>query len=286
MRFIIIFICSLLVNPLLAQVINDKTDSFADIAAKYQELGVDSKTTLMVFDLDDTLITMSQPLGSVGWWDWQQELLKQGSDSDKLFTKDYQQLVRIQNILFQLIKMEVTDDDVIPFLKGATNQGATVMGLTARGKEHLSATLMQLKDNHFMVDDKLLFRKNGLKVNNNKTSVAGNFHCPQFSREVIYQQGIMFLDGEDKGEALLCILANTKQDIKTILFVDDAQRNIASMDKAFANRDDLLVLNVYYTKENAKELEIQRNPNQQAQLVEQWNYIKKNLHDVIIQSNF
>lgn len=286
MRFIIIFICSLLLNPVFSGVINYQTDTFANIAAQYKELDVDPKTTLMVFDLDDTLITMTQPLGSVGWWDWQHELQKQGGDSDKLFTKDYQQLVRIQNILFQLVKMEVTDEYVMPFLKDAANQGTTLMGLTARGKEHFSATLMQLKDNQFTVDEKLLFKKNGLKLNNHKTSVAGNFHCPQFSREVIYQQGIMFLDGEDKGKALLCILANTKQDIKTILFVDDAKRNIVSMDKAFANRDEPLVLNVLYTKENAKELEIQTNPYLQAQLFEQWNFIKKSLNNVITQSNF
>lgn len=285
MRFIIIFICSLLINPVLATVINYQTDAFVDIAAQYKESGADPKTTLMVFDLDDTLITMSQALGSVGWWDWQHELQKNGSHSDKLFTKDYKQLVRIQNILFQLIKMEVTDEYVMPFLKDAAMQGTTLMGFTARGKEHLSATLMQLKDNQFMVDEKLLFQKNGLKFNN-KTSVAGHFHCPQFSRDVVYQQGIMFLDGEDKGEALLCVLANTKQDIRTIVFVDDARRNILSMDNAFKNRDDLLVLNVLYTKENAKELEIQLNANIQAQLFEQWNFIKKNLNEVIIQSNF
>lgn len=286
MRFTLILIGSLLFNSVLAQVINYQTDTFADIAAKYKELGVEPTTTLMVFDLDDTLITMSQPLGSVGWWDWQHELQKQQSYSDKLFTKDYQQLVRIQNILFQLVKMEVTDEYVLPFLKDAATQGITLMGLTARGKEHLSATLMQLKDNQFMVGEKLLFRENGLRLTNNKTSVVNKVHCPQFTRDIIYQQGIMFLDGEDKGEALLCALANTKQDIKTIVFVDDAKRNIVSMDKAFANRNDLLVLNVFYTKENAKESEVQINSTMQAQLFEQWSFIKKNLNEVIIKSNF
>ncbi|WP_241480496.1 DUF2608 domain-containing protein [Legionella norrlandica] len=222
----------------------------------------------------------------MGWWDWQYKLQKNKVPSEKLFTQDYQQLVRIQNLLFQLVKMEVTDEYVMPFLKKAVKQDVTLLGLTARGKEHLSATLMQLKDNQFMIGEKLLFQKNGLKLNNNKTSVAGNFHCPQFTQEVIYQRGIMFLDGEDKGEALLCALANTKQNIKTIIFVDDAKKNIESMDKAFANRDDLQVLNIFYTKENAKELEIQTNPDIQTQLFEQWDSIKKTLNEVIVQSNF
>lgn len=47
-----------------------------------------------------------------------------------------------------------------------------------------------------------------------------------------------------------------------------AKRDIVSMDNAFANRDEFLVLNVFYTKENAKELEIQTNPHLQAQIFE------------------
>lgn len=285
MRFVILFICSLLINPVLARVINYQTDTFADIAAWYDELQVDPQTTLLVFDLDDTLLTMSQALGSVGWWDWQHELQLNENQSDNLFTKDYQQLVRIQNILFQLVKMEVTDEYVLPFLKRAVGQNASLLGLTARGKEHLSATLMQLKDNEFMIGDKLLFKKGELKLSDNKTSITGHFHCPQFTRQVIYQQGIMFLDGEDKGQALLCVLANTKQPVKAIIFVDDAKRNIESMNKAFAQRDDVQVLNIFYTRENAKELEIQTNPAMQALLVEQWHHITKNLNEVIIQSN-
>ncbi|WP_115712019.1 DUF2608 domain-containing protein [Legionella sainthelensi] len=286
MQFILFLICSLFINPIFAKVIYYEMDSFVDIATLYEELRSDPQSTLLVFDIDDTLITMTQPLGSVGWWDWQAELQKTGKDSDKLFTADYQQLVRIQNILFQLIKMEVTDKYVLPFLNHATDQGAIILGLTARGKDHLSATMMQLKDNNFTVGDKLLFQEKGLKFRNNKTSLADNFQCPQFSKEVIYQRGIMFLDGEDKGQALLCVLSKIKTEIKTIIFVDDAKRNSVSIDKAFADRNDLLVLNVLYTKENTKELEIQNNPLIQQQLFEQWNQIKNHLNDSIVQSNF
>ncbi|ARB93261.1 DUF2608 domain-containing protein [Legionella longbeachae] len=286
MQFILFLICSLFINPICAKVIDYEMDSFADIANLYEGVRSEPRSTLLVFDLDDTLITMTQPLGSVGWWDWQSELQKTGKDPEKLFTADYQQLVRIQNILFQLIKMEVTDKYVLPFLNNATAQGTIIMGLTARGKEHLSATMMQLRDNNFTVGDKLLFQEKGLKFKNNKTSIADSFHCPQFSKEVIYQRGIMFLDGEDKGQALLCALSKIKTEIKTIIFVDDAKRNSASIDKAFANHNDLLVLNILYTKENAKELEIQSIPLLQQQLFEQWSQIKNHLNDSIVQSNF
>src|SRR6476620_3356437 len=130
MRYILILFCMLFIQPSFAKVFNYQTDSFERINRIYQNASLDPKTTLLVFDLDDTLITMTQPLGSVGWWDWQENLLKTGNDPDKLFTTNINQLIRIQNILFQLIKMEVTDEKAIPFIKQAVHDGATIIGLT------------------------------------------------------------------------------------------------------------------------------------------------------------
>ena len=45
MRFIIMFICSLVLNSVFAEVINYQTDTFANIAAQYKELRADPKTT-------------------------------------------------------------------------------------------------------------------------------------------------------------------------------------------------------------------------------------------------
>lgn len=282
MRYIPILLCALFMHASFAKVFDYQTDSFQDIQNIYNKASLNPKTTLLAFDLDDTLLTMTQPLGSVGWWDWQASLLKTGNDPDKLFTPDINQLVRIQNILFQLIKMEVTDENAIPFINQTSKDGAIVMGLTARGKEHLSATLMQLKDNKFTTGNDLIFKKYGLKFGG-KTSIAQNFHCPQFKREVIYENGVMFLNGEDKGQALSCILTSTKQPIKTILFVDDAIKNTQAVHDAFVNRNDINVINILYTKENSKEDDIQKNAQLQAQLVNEWKHIKNSLNTVIKQ---
>lgn len=287
MRYLWILFCTVLIQVSYAKVINYQTDSFDNIIQIYKTTTLDPKTTLLVFDLDDTLITMTQPLGSVGWWDWQTSLLKTGNNTDKLFTTDYNQLARIQNILFQLIKMEVTDEKAIPFIKLAINEGAMILGLTARGKEHLSATFMQLNDNHFTEKGELIFKKHGLKLGDgDKTSVAGNFYCPQFTREVVYEKGLIFLSGEDKGQALSCIISNAKQPIKTIIFVDDSSKNTQSVSNAFINRQDINVINILYTKENKKEEEIQKNTPLQNKMIHEWNHIKKSLNDVIPQSNF
>lgn len=286
MRYLIIVFVAFFIQPSFAKVTEYQVDNFAKINNIYTHAALNPKTTLLVFDLDDTLITMTQPLGSVGWWDWQAGLLKNGNDSSKLFTSDINQLIRIQNILFQLIKMEVTDENVLPFIHQTTKDGAIIMGLTARGKEHLSATLMQLTDNKFTENDKLLFKQYSLNLATDKAPVAGNFFCPQFKREVIYQDGLMFLSGEDKGQALSCILSSTQQTIQTIIFVDDSVKNTQSVSKSFMNRADINVINILYTKENGKEDDVLKNEELQGKIYDDWNHIKKTLHEVIPQSNF
>lgn len=286
MRYLLILLSVFFIQSSYAKVTEYQVDDFGKINDIYTHAALNPKSTLLVFDLDDTLITMTQPLGSVGWWDWQTQLLKNGDDSGKLFTSDINQLIRIQNILFQLIKMEVTDASVLPFIHQATKDGAIIMGLTARGKEHLSATLMQLIDNKFTENGKLLFKQYGLHLTTDKTSNADNFVCPPFKREVIYQNGLMFLSGEDKGQALSCILSSTQQTIQTIIFVDDSVKNTDSVSKSFMNRNDVNVINILYTRENAKEDSIQKDVELQEKIYNDWNHIKQTLHDVIPQSNF
>jgi hypothetical protein len=286
MRYLILLLSIFIDQSSYANVTEYQADNFNKINYIYTHANINLKTTLLVFDLDDTLITMTQALGSVGWWDWQTGLLKNGSDSSKLFTSDINQLIRIQNILFQLVKMEVTDDNVLPFIHQATGDGAIIMGLTARGKEHLSATLMQLTDTKFTENGKLLFKQYGLRLTNDKTLTAGDFFCPQFKREVIYHDGLMFLSGEDKGQALSCILSSTQQTIQTIIFVDDSVKNTQSVSKSFTNRRDINVINILYTKENAKEDAIQTNEALQIKIFNDWKRLMQTLHDVIPQSNF
>lgn len=286
MRYLIILLSFFLLQPSFAKVVEYQVDHFSKINDIYTHTALNPKTTLLAFDLDDTLITMTQPLGSVGWWDWQDGLLKNDKNSSKLFTTDFNQLMRIQNILFQLIKMEVTDESVLPFIQKAAKEGANLMGLTARGKEHLSATLMQMTDNKFTENDQLLFARHALTFVPDKNTVPGHFNCPPFKRDVIYQDGLMFLSGQDKGQALSCILSDTQQHLQTIIFVDDSVKNIESVKKSFMDRNDVNVIVILYTKENAKEEAIQTNEALQNQIYNDWNHIRKNLRDVIPQSNF
>ena len=171
--------------------------------------------------------------------------------------------------------MNVTDQYAVPFIKEASEQGASVMGLTARGSESLSVTLSQLTENGFVDNQKqLLFNSNGPKLSNQNTASDGGLNCSSFTRHVSYYQGVVFLDGQNKGRALRCILDNSKKTYNTILFVDDGANNVDAVAKAFANQANIKVFNVQYTRENAKKQLFLHTAALQVAADIQWKNIK------------
>lgn len=270
MRWIISFICCLYLITASSTIVNIKADNFGEIAKFYQKLAVNPEETLLVFDVDDTLLTMTQPLGGVAWWDWQYELLNKEPNSKQLFAHNFNDLLKTQSILFQLIKMQPTDQFVTSFVKESAKRGASLLILTARGHEFLDTTVQQLQANQF-VDNKnqLLFQAHGILLKNNKLL------CGNFKHDVSYQQGISFLSGGDKGQALKCILNKANKKYHYILYVDDSKSNINSIAKAFVDKSDLIIWNVLYTHEHNKQKLFAQSPKMQAESYHQWQNIKK-----------
>jgi hypothetical protein len=286
MRFIMFFVFAFWFHTGMSQVIRVEVNNFSDINTLYQDNIVNPKTTLLVVDIDDTILTMSQPLGGVGWWDWQSDLLRHHKESSALVAKNFDDLVKIQNLLFGLIQMQVTDADVLPFLKKVTQQGASLMGLTARSSDHLNVTLRQLEKNDFFDENnQFIFKSKGLKLKNGKTSSAGDLECASFSRYVTYYQGVVFLAGEDKGQALMCILNQSEKKYTNILFVDDTLRNVDSVSKAFEKHEGVRVFAVFYTLENAKAQLFLNSPSLQNEADNQWQNINMAIRNNIALPN-
>lgn len=275
MRFMMFWALAFWFHAGMTQVIRVEANNFSEINSLYRDSMVNPQNALLVLDIDDTILTMSQPLGGVGWWDWQVDLLRHHKESSVLVAENFDDLVKIQNLLFGLIQMQVTDEHVLPFLKEASQQGASLMGFTARSSDHLNVTLRQLEKNDFLDENnQSIFKSKGLKLKNGKTSSAGDLECSSFSRYVTYYHGVVFLAGEDKGLALTCILNQSEKKYTNILFVDDTLRNVDSVSRAFANREDVRVFAVLYTLANAKEQLFLNSPSLQNEADTQWQNIK------------
>ena len=91
-------------------------DSFKQVAKQINKFTKNAHgKALLVFDLDDTLLTMpdANPLGGVGWWNWQTKMLSSESKNNNLVGNNFSSLLKDQYFLFTTQPMIET---VIGFL--------------------------------------------------------------------------------------------------------------------------------------------------------------------------
>ena len=235
-----------------------------EIVLGFQEPGA----TLVVMDDDDTLTMMPcsdgmdsggcQYLGGPAWYAWQAGLIGSGSPYSAAKTQD--ELLNISALLFAMNKMAYTEDDLAAVLNSLALSGVRLLVLTARGGSTVSATEMQLENltvpgsGHSSFLD--LIRSNAL-VMGDIPSLPGPFvPCSGTgARKVTYQQGVMYVAGQNKGLMLKCLLqyygrlnsGKTAAPVKNIVFIDDTQENVDDVYRAFKSSPGFQVKALHYT---------------------------------------
>ena len=267
--FLIVLLNSLIANLSFATVIDYEVKNFHAVSQLYKQ-HYKPQSTLVVFDIDDTLLTTTQALGGVGWWDWQSKLLSQHPKSNQLVASNFQGLLEAQHFLFSIIKMQLTDAFILPFMKDLALHHTNWMVLTARGPDLVAITKKQLRDNGFVDANKqVLFATNNLSLPSKRIK-NNRLRCPGLKSAIYTSQGMMFLSGADKGKALHCLVSKAKQRYTGIVFVDDSPSNIAAVDKAFAKDKRYKVMAILYTHEHLKEQKFLRSKALQDAVNSQW----------------
>lgn len=246
------------------------------------------KETLIVMDDDDTLTMMPcddqkkpekcQYLGGPAWYSWQSDLIKNNSPSAFRVAKTDSELLDISALLLAMNDMPYTDNIIPGVLHELTQKGAKLLVLTARGESNLSATESQFANLYmtdaksqkflsFMQANSLVGRQSGI------SSIAGPItpaDCGA-TRPIAYQQGIMYVAGQNKGEMLQCLLSRTKSEqIKNIVFIDDTLQNVEDVYTAFEESKDHTVYAYHYTR-----LEAHKNALTEEQGKEKENAYQK-----------
>jgi phosphoserine phosphatase len=193
-------------------------------AIQQQKMIFDNNELLVVFDLDDTLLL---------------KVVCSGVDPD---------LGGFQ--LFIATVKKCPSDLTSPLALDLINQlkadGYPVMALTARPPWMMSDTLEQLSvRSNFRVtfETAPLFvpevhefqfmqpRKNG----------------PPAQKKISIKKGVSFSSNSSKGLALQAFLKGTGKKYKQIVFVDDSQKNIKALEKAFAGTESSILI-IHYTE--------------------------------------
>jgi hypothetical protein len=215
---------------------------FAEIERTALDLGArfGPDRVLLVFDLDNTLLRMNQDFGSDEWYTWQRDL----DDGDPAKIRS---LLELQGLLFDLSGMHPPEPGVQPrVVAGLQDRGFAAIVLTGRGPDNRGATERELARNGYDFARTAVPPREGYGGSfapfDPRNVQASGFVLPcdrdrgtfPASQPVSYQNGIMMTAGQDKGLMLRALLDRCGRHYAAVLFVDDSERNLQAVARAFS----------------------------------------------------
>lgn len=159
--------------------------------------------TLVLLDIDNTLIESMQHVGSVAWFSYMLDKLENtGLDTKEAINRIYPVWLELQ----YAVQVRTVEKDTASVVKQLHNQGIKTMGLTARGFDLGKRTVEQLNSVEIFIENNTIYHK---KVE--LDTLSG------------FVDGILFMNPEgDKGERLFQFLDKINFSLKKVVFVDDS----------------------------------------------------------------
>ena len=221
-----------------------ETANFSDVFQRVQQevAAHGAQNVLLVVDIDNTTLAMTQPLGSDQWYNWQYNFIFRDIQSPHRVAADLDELLRIQGVLFTLSKMRPPEPELPDFIKKIQQLGCCSIVLTSRGPEFRPATERELKRNGYdfsgsALDVLELMRGSFLPYDKARPNTNGlskeELASLRDPRPVSYSSGIMMSAGQHKGYMLRNLLARSKRTFRTVVFVDDHKKHTTRMTEAF-----------------------------------------------------
>jgi hypothetical protein len=260
-------------------------EAFAKVEEKAQQYG--RENVLMVFDIDNTLLTTTTDLGSDQWFSWQEKIMKDPNCKPTCVSTNVGELIEAQGVLFTLGKMKATEENLAAKIKQLQTSGQKVILLTSRGPDFRSLTETSLSKNAMVFSASTL---------NQTSDVTGtylpydikNLACSGLTqadvdsaglkdaRPVSFQNGIYMTAGQNKGVMLKVLLNKYKQNYKAIIFADDHQRHVDRMQAIMGNISDVTTFR--YAKMDP---EVQRfNEMDKNEVVQNWLKLQATIKEI------
>ncbi len=173
--------------------------------------------TLLIFDLDNTIVMPAQTLGGEEWFDYLvEEDLKKGTEKSVAIER----ALKIWNQVMLTTKVVPAEKSAPEQIAAKQRAGTKTMALTARPPELAAVTHKQLNSVGIHLD------KN--TVTKETVTVAGVEPAP-------FKRGVMFVGAQNnKGDILVKFLNALNLKPKKIVFVDNKQKHVDAVEKALA----------------------------------------------------
>jgi hypothetical protein len=175
--------------------------------------------TMILLDIDETLITAAQMLGGDIWFESRiKKYQEEGDDFPIALERALNEWIAIMH----LTRMELVEPEISTVLSQIQNKGISVMGITARGLALATRTVFQLREH---------------QVDLAKTSPRQEDFCfPVQGHTVLYREGILFTSGRSKGEAFFQLCDKLGKTPKRVVAVDDKLSHLQSLEKEALKR--------------------------------------------------
>lgn len=217
----------------------------------------ENKQTLIIFDIDNTIATTKQELGSDEWFQYSlNTLIANGTDYRHAL---YKLLPTWYMIQFS-VPLVPTEKDIPELIKEYNAQdNIHTMALTARGLYIAERTLEQL--HNIPITFKPPY--------NNTTQYTLPLMMP-----CMYFDGILFSGENDKGVTLVCFLDTIGYHPEQIVFIDDKMKNIDAIEEALFARNIACTCILYtYCNEKVKQFNPKHAEEQLQKLYQERNTI-------------
>lgn len=224
-----------------------QTNTHQDLLSKVKELRTKyaASDILIVYDIDNTLLRASQPLGSDQWFEWQAEAIKLKSP-DSMF-KSIEELLSLQGDFFQLSQMTLTEGNLPLMIQRLKRNGHYMALLTSRSPELRSVTERELVRNKLWFEDRSIM-----------PGVAKDFSDAPFQKIVSFRNGVFMTAGHHKGEALQYLIAKSRKNFKAIIFIDDHERHTKRVFETMSKNESPEIITFRYGHQDQRVEEFKR----------------------------
>ncbi len=174
--------------------------------------------TLVVLDIDDTLLIPTQTLGSDAWFCYRLKQLLAENNQESALDKALAEWEAVRH----LTKMKIVESGTERVIEGLQNRNVVVMGLTTQGLALATRSINQL-----------------LAVNIDLTKTAPSCEDHYFINQhgVLYRHGVLFTSGTPKGPALLKLLDIINFQPKHVVFINDKSTHLRDVEQAVECRN-------------------------------------------------
>lgn len=214
--------------------VTDLTDPVqAAIKARAQ-----GRNVIVVFDIDNTLLTMPQDLGGDAWFNWQKSLETPGTpEGDAAFAE----LIRNNSLFLQTSRMVPTQPDAPALITRLQAAHIPVYALSARSSDVRGPTEAALRASGIDLHNApecgppLCTRRGALgdgQIRHAARMIGLRLPDKPYAN-ITVSDGVMMVTGQDKGVMLNLLLRSLKGGLYSdVFFVDDTFRNIENVQKA------------------------------------------------------